>query len=152
MSTNANIESVMHESRLFQPPESLVKSAAISGRAAYDAMCADAVKDDISFWANLARGHLDWHKPFTQTLDESNAPFYKWFHDGELNASYNCLDKQVNAGLGDKIAIKFESDTGDVTEITYRALLARDCRFARAIKLMTRKASTLLMILLPSTS
>jgi acetyl-CoA synthetase len=149
MSTNANIESVMHESRLFQPPEALVKSAAISGRAAYDAMCADAAKDDISFWANLARAHLDWHKPFTQTLDESNAPFYKWFHDGELNASYNCLDKQVNAGLGDKIAIKFESDAGAITEITYRALLARVCRFANVLKSKNVKLGDRVIIYIP---
>lgn len=130
----SGIESVLQESRLFQPPAALVKSAAISGRAAYDAMCADAAHDDKEFWANLARGHLDWHKPFTQTLDESSAPFYKWFHDGELNASFNCLDKQVNAGLGDKVAIRFEADDGNVSDITYKALLARVCRFANVLK------------------
>lgn len=130
----SGIESVMHENRLFQPPEALMKAAAISGRAAYDAMCADAQRDETGFWGGLAREHLSWKTPFTKVLDESNAPFYRWFHDGELNASYNCLDRQVAAGLGDKVAIKFEADDGVVTEITYRALLARVSRFANVLK------------------
>ena len=89
------IESVMQENRLFQPPEALSKAAAISGRANYDAMCAAAVEDEAGFWGDLAREHLSWKTPFTQVLDESKAPFYRWFHDGELNASYNCLDRQI---------------------------------------------------------
>jgi len=149
MSANSNIESVMVENRLFQPPAKLVSAAAISGRDAYDVMCAEAAKDDIKFWANLAQTQLDWHKPFTQTLDESNPPFYKWFYDGELNASYNCLDKQVNAGLGDKVAIKFESDAGEVTEITYRALLTRVCRFANVLKSKNVKAGDRVIIYIP---
>ncbi|MEI6737056.1 MAG: AMP-binding protein, partial [Pseudomonadota bacterium] len=145
----SNIESVMQENRLFQPPEALVKGAAISGRAAYDAMCTNAAEDESGFWAGLAREHLDWHKPFTQVLDESNAPFYKWFHDGELNASYNCLDKQVAAGLGAKVAIQFEADDGAVTEITYRALLARVCKFANALKSKGIKRGDRVIIYMP---
>jgi acetyl-CoA synthetase len=147
----SGIESVMHENRLFQPPEALVKAAAISGRAAYDAMCADARRDETGFWGGLAREHLSWKTPFTKVLDETNAPFYQWFQDGELNASYNCLDRQVAAGLGDKVAIKFEADDGLVTEITYRALLARVSRFANVLKSKGIKQGDRVIIYIPMT-
>ncbi len=87
----ANIESVLNEKRSFPPPTAFAKQANISS-AAFEAMCAEAERDYAGFWARLARENLLWHKPFTQTLDESNAPFYRWFHDGQLNVSYNCLD------------------------------------------------------------
>jgi acetyl-CoA synthetase len=147
----SGIESVMHENRLFQPPEALMKAAAISGRAAYDEMCAAAQRDESGFWGGLAREHLAWKTPFTQVLDETNAPFYRWFHDGELNASYNCLDRQVAAGLGDKVAIKFEADDGAVTEVTYRALLARVCRFANVLKSKGIKQGDRVIIYIPMT-
>jgi acetyl-CoA synthetase len=66
---------------------------------------------------------VTWKQPFTQSLDESNAPFYKWFADGKLNVSYNCLDRNIEAGLGDKVAIIFEADGGQVTKVTYKELL-----------------------------
>jgi acetyl-CoA synthetase len=145
----SGIESVLQESRLFPPPAALSQHAAISGRAQYDAMCAEAAMDDKAFWAKLAREHLSWHKPFTQILDESNAPFYRWFHDGELNVSYNCLDRQVASGLGNKVAIKFESDDGAVTDITYAALLARVCKFANVLKSRGIKAGDRVIIYIP---
>ncbi len=145
----SGIESIMHELRLFPPPEALAKAATISGRAAYDALCAAATRDESGFWGGLARDHLSWKKPFTQVLDESNAPFYRWFHDGELNASYNCLDRQVAAGLGDKIAIKFEADNAAVSEISYRVLLARVCRFANALKAKGIKSGDRVIIYIP---
>ena len=130
----SNIESVLHENRLFHPPAELVKHAAISGMDAYNALCAEAASDYEGFWANLARTHLEWNKPFTKTLDESGAPFYKWFHDGELNASYNCLDVNLANGNAEKTAIIFEADDGKVNTITYRALHQRVCKFANALK------------------
>ncbi len=148
-SGNSGIESVMQESRSFEPSAALVNAATISGRAAYDAMCAAAVADESGFWGKLAREHLDWQKPFKQVLDESNAPFYRWFHDGELNASYNCLDRQITAGLGDKVAIKFEADDGTATEITYRALLARVSRFANVLKSKGIKQGDRVIIYIP---
>ena len=84
------------------------------------------------FWAKLAQGELLWHKPFTRSLDESNAPFYKWFEDGELNVSYNCLDRNLENGNAEKTAIIFEADDGAVTRVTYRELYHRVCRFAKA--------------------
>ncbi len=128
------IESMMQESRLFAPSEAMVGQANISGMANYLAMCDEAAKDYRGFWAKHAREALSWHKPFTEVLDESNAPFFRWFHDGELNASYNCLDRNLTNGNAEKTAIIFEADGGEVTRITYRALHKRVCKFANAMR------------------
>ena len=103
-------------------------------KAQFDQMNAIAAKDYSGFWAKLAQGELLWHKPFTRSLDESNAPFYKWFEDGELNVSYNCLDRNLENGNAEKIAIIFEADDGAVTRVTYRELFHRVCRFANGLK------------------
>ena len=88
-STKSAIESTLIENRFFNPDPVLAKTASISSMAAYEALCQEAATDYEGFWARLARENLSWKKPFTQTLDESDAPFYKWFADGQLNASYN---------------------------------------------------------------
>jgi acetyl-CoA synthetase len=129
-----NIESVLQERRVFPPSAEFVRQAHVSGMDAYRALCAEAERDFNGFWARLARDHLQWSKPFTQVLDESNAPFYKWFADGELNASYNCLDRNLTNGNADKVAIIFEADDGKVTKITYRDLHAKVCQLANGIK------------------
>jgi acetyl-CoA synthetase len=144
-----NIESVLQENRVFYPSEEMVRNAAISGMDAYRALCAEAERDFTGFWGRLAREHVKWHKPFTQVLDESNAPFYKWFADGELNASYNCLDAQIAAGNGDRVAIIFEADDGKVTKITYRALHAQVCKLANALKHHGIKKSDRVLIYMP---
>jgi len=95
----------MSELRVYPPPAAAVKGAAVSGMPAYQALCKEADADYPGFWARLAREHVQWKKPFTKTLDDSKAPFFKWFEDGTLNASYNCLDLQVERGLGGKTAI-----------------------------------------------
>ena len=120
--------------KLYYPPESLVKNAAVAGMEAYQALVKQAETDYEGYWANHARNLLDWKKPFTKVLDESNAPFFKWFDGGELNVSYNCIDRQVNNGLGDKVAIIFEADDGQVTKVTYKDLLGRVCKMANALK------------------
>ncbi len=127
------IQSVLQEDRLFPPSPEFVRQANISGMAAYEALCAEAEKDMPGFWARLAREQLLWHKPFTQILDESNAPFYRWFHDGQLNASYNCLDRHLKT-QPDKTALIFEADDGKVTTISYVELYRRVCRFANVLK------------------
>jgi acetyl-CoA synthetase len=147
----SSIESVSQENRIFNPPEALVKEAAISGMPAYLAMCAEAEKDYAGFWGKLARENLAWHKPFTQVLDESRAPFYRWFHDGELNVSYNCLDRNLDNGNADKIAIIFEADDGKVTSINYRDLHARVCRMANALKAKGIKKGDRVIIYIPMT-
>jgi acetyl-CoA synthetase len=130
----ADIESLKQESRVFAPPASLVKQAAISGMDAYRALCDEAERDYEGFWARLARENLTWQTPFTKTLDESDAPFYKWFPDGKLNVSYNCLDRNLDNGNADKTAIIFEADGGESTRLTYRELHGRVCQFANGLK------------------
>src|SRR5271169_2754244 len=115
-----NIESVLLEKRVFPPGERSVRAAAISGMDAYLALCKRAQSDPDGFGRGLALENVLWHKPFTQVLDESKAPFYRWFADGQLNASYNCLDRNLQNGNADKTAIIFEADGGEVTRITYR--------------------------------
>ena len=116
---------------------------------AYRALCAEAEQNFTGFWARLAREHLEWSKPFTQVLDESKAPFYKWFHDGELNASYNCLDRNLANGNADKVAIIFEADDGKVTRITYRALHKEVCRLANALHAHGVKTGDRVLIYMP---
>ena len=130
----ADIESLKQESRIFAPPSGLVEKAAISGMDAYHALCAEAERDYEGFWGRLARENVNWQTPFTKTLDESDAPFYKWFTGGKLNVSYNCLDRNLENGNADKTAVIFEADGGDVTKLTYRELHGRVCQFANGLK------------------
>jgi acetyl-CoA synthetase len=131
---SAQIESVLTETRVFKPSESTVKSAAISGMAQYNALCADAESNYPEFWAKLAREHVQWNKPFSTSLNDSEAPFYKWFEDGTLNVSANCLDRHIGTPTENKTAIIFEADDGTVTNITYKELYWRVCNFANGLK------------------
>ena len=121
-------------SNLYPPPQAVRDAAHVSGMKAYERLVAEADADHSAYWARLAREFVTWKTPFTRSLDASDAPFFKWFEDGTLNVSYNCLDRQVERGLGDKIAIVFEADDGCVTRVSYRELLARTCRVANALK------------------
>ena len=145
---SATIESVLQESRVFSPSPEFVRQANISGMEAYNAMCAEAERDFEGFWARLARENLLWHKPFTQTLDESKAPFFRWFHDGETNASWNCLDRHL-ATQPDKVAIIFEADDGKITRITYRQLYHKVCQFANGLKALGIRSGDRVLIYMP---
>jgi acetyl-CoA synthetase len=152
MSTPDNsIQSTLVENRVFPPSEATVKAARISGMDGYNALCAEAENDFEGFWARLARENLTWKKPFTQVLDESNAPFYTWFADGELNASYNCLDRHLGTPTENKKAIIFESDDGKVTNVTYKELHAKVSQFASALKDMGIVKGDRVVIYMPMT-
>ena len=144
-----SIESTLVETRVFPPPESFVKQANVSGRAAYQALLTQADDDPDAFWGQMAREHLHWTRPFTQVLDESNAPFYRWFGDGELNVSANCLEANIERGLGGKEALIFEADNGDVTRVTYQALYEKVCQIANGFKQMGYQAGDRVIIYLP---
>jgi len=142
------IESVLQESRQFPPSSAFVKQANVSGMDAYRALCAEAEKDLEGYWGRLAREHVLWRKPFTHVLDESNAPFFKWYHDGELNASYNCLDRHLST-QPDKVAIIFEADDGKVTRITYRELYRRVCMMANGLKSLGIRQGDRVVVYMP---
>ena len=127
-----NIQSSLHEDRQFSPSADFIKSTSLTSDK-LDALYTSAAVDNQAFWAEQAHTEIDWQTPFKTTLDSSNAPFYRWFPDGKLNASYNCLDRQL-INNADKIAIIFEGDAGDVQHISYRELHARVCTFANALK------------------
>ncbi len=127
MSTNS-IDSLLHETRHFPPtPEFAANAVADPG------LYAAATADRVGFWADRSRELIHWHKPFTETLDWSNAPVARWFGDGELNVAYNCLDRHVEAGIGDRVAIHWEGENGDTRSITYAELTAEVKRAANAI-------------------
>jgi acetyl-CoA synthetase len=125
------------------------RSTAIESMDAYRALVAEAAQDHEAFWARLAREHLSWRRPFTQILNDRDAPFYKWFEDGELNASYNCLDRNLINGNANKTAIIFESDDGRVSTVTYQALYHRVCRLANALRARGVKKGDRVVIYLP---
>ncbi|MCE2907838.1 MAG: acetate--CoA ligase [Burkholderiaceae bacterium] len=144
MSDNAATELKIH-----QPPAALVAAARVSGMAAYQKLCDEAAADYAGYWARLAREFVSWKTPFTKVLDESAAPFFKWFEDGTLNVSYNCLDRNVERGLGDKTAIIFEADDGTVTKVTYAQLLAKVGQFANVLKARGVKKGDRVVIYMP---
>jgi acetyl-CoA synthetase len=149
--TPTAIQSVLVENRIFPPSETVQKAARISGMDGYNALCAEAANDFEGFWARLARENVTWTKPFTKTLDESDAPFYKWFEDGELNASANCLDKHMGTPNENKVAVIFEADDGAVTKTTYKELLAKVSQFANALKARGIQKGDRVLIYMPMT-
>jgi len=128
------IESKSEESRVFNPSAAFTAQANVPGMAAYDALCAAVKADEQGFWKDLAKKQLHWHKPFTKGLDESNAPFYTWFEDGELNVSYNCLDVHLTNGNAEKTAIIFEADDGTSVHVSYREMHKKVCQFANGLR------------------
>ncbi len=127
-----DIQSVLHEDRVFAPSAQFRKAAALKADE-LAGMYARAAEDYIGFWADLARAEIDWQRPFTVALDDAEAPNYRWFGDGQLNVSHNCLDVHLR-DRGDKIAILFEGEPGDVRKLTYAELHGEVCRFANALK------------------
>jgi len=115
--SDTTIDNLLHEERRFEPPADFVAQ-----RIAQPQLYEDASADRLAFWAKQSRNLLHWHKPFTEVLDWSNPPFAQWFADGELNVSYNCLDRHVNEGRGDRVALHFEGEPGDSRAITYEEL------------------------------
>ncbi|HEU5222509.1 MAG TPA: acetate--CoA ligase [Candidatus Lumbricidophila sp.] len=138
-----HIDHALEEIRRFRPSPEFAAQA-----VAGPELAAAAAADRLGFWADQAR-HLDWTKPFTETLDWSNPPFAKWFADGELNVAANCLDRHVAAGNGDRVAIYFEGEPGDSRAITYAELTAEVKRAANALTDLGVKQGDRVAIYLP---
>ena len=142
------IESVMHENRVFNPPKTLSENAYVKNLEEYQQLCDAAEADYEGYWGDLAKDLIDWKKPFTKILNEDDAPFYKWFDDGELNVSYNCIDRHL-PNKKDKVAIIFESDDGQTTEVTYQELYEKVCQFANGLKTLNLNLGDRVIIYLP---
>jgi acetyl-CoA synthetase len=130
--TDKSIESVLIEQRSFPPSPEFTARARIRPKD-LETLRKRAADDHVGFWADLASQELSWHRPFTVALDETRAPNYRWFTDGRLNASWNCLDVHLNE-RGHKTAVIFEGEPGDVRRLSYRELHADVCRFANALR------------------
>ena len=143
MSVEHEIENLLTETRRFAPSAEFV-STAIATPDLYDS----AQADRLGFWADQAN-KLHWHKPFTQILDWSNAPFAKWFHDGELNVSYNCIDRHVEAGWGKRVALFFEGEPGDQRVYTYADLLREVKKAANVLTNLGVEAGDRVAIYMP---
>jgi acetyl-CoA synthetase len=143
MSVAPEIENLLHETRRFAPSSEFVANA-IAKPELYE----KAKTDRLQFWADQAN-ELHWHKPFTQVLDWSNAPFAKWFHDGELNVSYNCLDRHVEAGWGKRVALFFEGEPGDQKVYTYLDLLIEVKKAANVLTKLGIQAGDRVAIYMP---
>jgi len=142
-----NIKSILQEERTFAPPAAFTARARIKP-ADLEALHRRAREDHVGFWADLARQELKWHVPFTRALDDSRAPNFRWFTDGKLNASVNCLDVHL-AERGHKTAVIFEGEPGDVRRLSYRELHAEVCRFANALKAQGIKRGDRVIIYMP---
>jgi len=126
--TNASLSNLLHETRRFEPPEELAAHANVTADA-YE----EADRDRLAYWAKQAE-RITWAEPFTEVLDWSNPPFAKWFVGGRLNAAYNCVDRHVEAGKGDKVAFHWVGEPeGDTRDITYAELKDEVCRAANAL-------------------
>ncbi|MGI8458735.1 MAG: acetate--CoA ligase [Propionibacteriaceae bacterium] len=137
------LSNLSHEERRFPPPAELAAHANVTA-----ATYAEAAEDRVAFWAKQAE-RLTWGTPPTETLDWSNPPFAKWYVDGTLNAAYNCCDRHVEAGNGDKVALFFEGEPGDTTEITYAELTEQVCQAANALTELGVQAGDRVAIYLP---
>ena len=145
--SNDNIQSVLGETRSFAPSTEFVSKARLDSTK-LAALRAAAAADHVGFWAGLARSELSWETPFTTALDDSQAPNYRWFHDGRLNASYNCLDRHLER-RGSKIAIRYEGERGDTRNYTYAELHAEVCKLANGLKSLGVKKGDRVAIYLP---
>src|SRR4051812_1192877 len=123
------IEAYYLEDRTFEPPEQFRSSALLSDRTLWE----EADRDWEGFWARQARDLLDWYDDFDEVL-EWKLPFARWFYGGTLNVSYNCIDRHVEAGRGDKVAFHWEGEPGDTRTIPYDDLLDEVSRFANPLK------------------
>ena len=125
------IESILKETRRFEPPVEFVSNSQLTVKS-LARLKQEATDNYEKFWADLARQEIQWFSPFSEILDERKAPNYTWFADGELNASYNCLDVNVSKHPG-KTAVIFEGENGDVRTLTYSDLLTEVCRFSNGL-------------------
>lgn len=147
MTDQKSLDSILQERRVFPPGPEFTVRARIKP-ADRERLVAEARAGHEAFWGRIARETLGWHKPFTITLDQASAPNYRWFTDGEINASWNCLDANLRE-RGDKTAIIFESEPGETRRLSYRELTAEVCRLANALKASGIAAGDRIVIYMP---
>src|SRR5580658_1709042 len=146
-SEGKNLNSVLQERRLFAPDPQFVAQAQLKADE-LQRLRQDAARDPQAFWAALARKELLWHRPFTRVLDDSRAPNFEWFSDGQLNVAYNCLDVHLPE-RGHKTALVFEGEPGDSRRLSYQELHAQVCRTSNALRALGIRCGDRVVIYMP---
>ena len=144
-----SINNILEENRIFPPSKEFSKNALIKDLNELNKLKEAAKKDSIKFWGDFAKSEIDWFEPFQTVLDDKNAPFFKWFPEGKLNISYNCLDRHVKNGLSDKTALIWQGEPGDDKKFTYGELLKEVCKSANGLKSIGVKKGDLVCIYMP---
>ncbi len=144
-----SINNILEENRIFPPSKEFSKNALIKDFKELIELKQAAKNDSLKFWDNYAKSEIDWFEPYQTVLDDKNAPFYKWFPEGKLNISYNCLDRHIKNGLSDKTALIWQGEPGDNKKFTYKELLKEVCKSANGLKSIGVKKGDLVCIYMP---
>ena len=144
-----SINNILEENRIFPPSKEFSKNALIKDFKELIELKEAAKKDSIKFWDDYAKSEIDWFEPYQTVLDDKNAPFYKWFPEGKLNISYNCLDRHIKNGLSDKTALIWQGEPGDNKKFTYKELLKEVCKSANGLKSIGVNKGDLVCIYMP---
>ncbi len=144
-----SINNILEEKRIFPPSKEFAENSNIRSQKELLSLRKQALDNPIQFWESFAKSELDWFEPFQTVLDSDNAPFFKWFKEGKLNITYNCLDRHIKRGLGEKTALIWEGEPGDSKKYTYEELLKEVCKAANALKTMGVKKGDLVCIYMP---
>ena len=139
------INNILEEKRIFHPSKEFAEKSIISSQELLS-LKKQASDNPTKFWGSFAKSELDWFEPFQTVLDNENAPFFKWFKEGKLNITYNCLDRHIKRGLGGKTALIWEGEPGDSKKYTYEELLKEVCKAANALKAIGVKKRDLVCI------
>ena len=144
-----SINNILEEKRIFPPSKKFAENSNICSEQELLSLKKQASDNPNQFWESFAKSELDWFEPFQTVLDNENAPFFKWFKEGKLNITYNCLDRHIKKGLGEKIALIWEGEPGDSKKYSYKALLKEVCKAANALKEIGVKKGDLVCIYMP---
>ena len=128
-----SINNILEEKRVFTPSKKFAENSNISSQDELQILKKQASDNPTQFWKSFAESELDWFEPFQTVLDIDNAPFFKWFKEGKLNITYNCLDRHISRGLGGKTALIWEGEPGDSKKYTYEELLKEVCKASNAL-------------------
>ena len=144
-----SINNILEEKRIFQPSTEFSEKANIKNFEELQSLKKQSLENPTKFWESFANSEIDWFEKFQTVLDSSNAPFFKWFKEGKLNITYNCLDRHVKNGIGNKTALIWEGEPGDNRKYTYQELLNEVCKAANALKSLGIKKGDLVCIYMP---
>jgi len=144
-----SINNILEENRSFPPSKEFSNSAIIKSKKDLLDLREKARKNPIEFWDSYAKTEIDWFRPYETVLDGNKAPFFKWFPEGQLNITYNCLDRHIKNGLGDKNALIWEGEPGDSKTFSYKDLLKEVCKASNALKSLGVKKGELVCIYMP---